>query len=336
MLRERLPAAWTLDLRPEPGRGADRGIDAVLEIAAPDGRAARLIVGAKQRLDPRRAGEMVSKFQRLAGNQPSLAVAPWLSSSTRAQFQNAAINIVDLTGNVMIALSEPGLFIETTGAERDPWPEKSTASLRGAKAARVVRVLGRAKPPIGVRELAARAGTTPGYVSKLLAMLHDQGGVTRTERGQVAAVNRRRVIEQWAEDSPLSERTRSTSWIAARGLTAFLARLAAASDRYALTGSLAAARRAPVAEPRVASVYMDDPDMAGSALELRPATAGANVVLLVPSDDVVFEETWEEKGVRYADLVQVAADLLSGPGRDPAEGAALLAWMDQNEEAWRG
>ncbi len=36
-----------------------------------------------------------------------------------------------------------------------------------------------------------------------------------------------------------------------------------------------------------------------------------------------------------APLVQVAADLLTGPGRSPAETEALMEWMTSNEEAWR-
>lgn len=35
-------------------------------------------------------------------------------------------------------------------------------------------------------------------------------------------------------------------------------------------------------------------------------------------------------------LPQVVADLLSGPGRGPAKADALLAWMADNAEVWRG
>jgi hypothetical protein len=40
-------------------------------------------------------------------------------------------------------------------------------------------------------------------------------------------------------------------------------------------------------------------------------------------------------GVMYAAPSQVAVDLLTGPGRSPAEGQALLDWMESNEPAWR-
>ena len=40
--------------------------------------------------------------------------------------------------------------------------------------------------------------------------------------------------------------------------------------------------------------------------------------------------------VRYVALSQAAADLLGSPGRGPAEGEALIDWMKEHEEVWRG
>ena len=39
--------------------------------------------------------------------------------------------------------------------------------------------------------------------------------------------------------------------------------------------------------------------------------------------------------VRYVALSQVAADLLTSPGRGPAEAESLLEWMRANETEWR-
>lgn len=40
-------------------------------------------------------------------------------------------------------------------------------------------------------------------------------------------------------------------------------------------------------------------------------------------------------GVWYAAPSQVAADLLTSPGRGPAEGEELIGWMMSNEDKWR-
>ena len=335
-LRERLPAGWTVELVEIEARGPDGVVDGVVRLVAPDGREAELVAEVKRRLDPRRAQELTEQVGRQANGRQALAVSPWMSRSTREILIDAGLNLVDLTGSVRMSLSEPGLFIETAGADRDPWPDASRVTLRGSKAARVVRALCAARPPIGVRELAEEAGTTPGYVSKLVRKLDQQAAVRRTEGGQVGEVDLRRLLERWGDDAPLEKRATTTSWIAPRGLGALQERLTKLDIRYAVTGSLAASQRAPVAAPRVVSVYVEDPEAFAAEAGLRAADAGANVLLLVPDDDYVFEGTWIEKQLRFAALSQVVADLLSGPGRGPAEADALLAWMNDNEEVWRG
>jgi hypothetical protein len=69
--------------------------------------------------------------------------------------------------------------------------------------------------------------------------------------------------------------------------------------------------------------------------DLRPAEAGANVALLTPLDDVVFERTSTRNGVTIAAISQVAADQLTSPGRGPNEAEALMHWMQENEDTWR-
>ncbi len=167
-------------------------------------------------------------------------------------------------------------------------------------------------------------------------MLDEQAAVRRTEGGQVGEVELRRLLVRWADDAPLEKRARTSSWLAPRGLSALQEQLKTVVVRYAVTSSLAAAQRAPISPSRVVSVYVQDPDALAKAVELREADAGANVLLLAPDDDYVFEDSWTDQGLRFASLPQVVADLLSGPGRGPAEAEALLAWMIDNRDVWRG
>jgi hypothetical protein len=66
-----------------------------------------------------------------------------------------------------------------------------------------------------------------------------------------------------------------------------------------------------------------------------PADEGANVALLRPFDPLVFERESIEDGLRYAAPSQTAVDCLTGNGRMPAEGEALIEWMETHEDAWR-
>ena len=93
---------------------------------------------------------------------------------------------------------------------------------------------------------------------------------------------------------------------------------------------------APVAATRFAVVYVESVDEAVSALDLRIAERGANVILIEPEDDGVFEGSTLRNGLNVVAVSQVAADLLTSPGRGPAEAEALIAWMRENEGVWRG
>ena len=68
---------------------------------------------------------------------------------------------------------------------------------------------------------------------------------------------------------------------------------------------------------------------------LDPYVAIPHRQTFVLETDVAFERTWDQAGITYAALPQVAVDLMTSPGRGPAEAAALIEWMEENEDAWR-
>ncbi len=82
-------------------------------------------------------------------------------------------------------------------------------------------------------------------------------------------------------------------------------------------------------------VYTDDPERLAETVRLRPTRTGGNVVTAVPYDPIVYERTWEQNGLVFASLAQVAIDCLTGFGRMPAEGEALLDWMRQRAPRWQ-
>ena len=323
VLQERLPPGWAVE------RVAASGRVTRLRITSKEGRSRELPVSALARPDPRTAS-------RIPEQRPLLVAAPYLSQGVRETIEDQGASYADQTGNVRVVLDEPGLFIVTSGAEANPWPEERRFTLRGTKAGRVVCALARAKPPLGVRELAAAADTDPGYVSRLLGMLNREAIVDRTARGRVDRIDWRKLLLRWSEEAPLESRTTASTWLAARGLKSLCNSLRGADFPYLVTGSAVAAGIAPVAPTRLASVYVEDPEGAAKVLGLRAADAGANVVLLQPEDGSLFDRADDRDGLRAARLPVVVADLLSGPGRSPAEAEALMDWMAAHEEMWRG
>lgn len=338
-LRERLPAAWTAVVVQQPPIRRTSP-DACLEITAPDGTRAIVAVEAiGSRTAPylRYVLETLRRVREELPNTALLATAPYFSPRIRAELARNGIGYADTTGNFRLALDEPALFIETPGADRDPWPDdQPLRSLRGAAAGRAVRAFCDFTPPYGTRELAARAGLPAPTLSRVAELLEREGILQRERsRGRIVTLDWQAALRRWTEDYNFTRSNRTSTWLEPRGLPALQDKLRTWGVRSAITGSLAANAVAPITAPRLAAVYVEHAEAAAGQLGLRRAESGANVVLAEPLDMVAFARCFERDGLAYAAHSQTAVDLLTGPGRWPAEGEAVLEWMQANEPDWR-
>lgn len=335
ILRDRLPRGWRLSVRRDVPRGRARA-DAELRLTAPDGLTGRVTAEVLRDLPPKLVLSAVAQLERLAPDGTRMVIAPYLSPRARELLLAADVSYADATGNIRLALDRPGVVIQTSGADSSPLYEKrAVRSLRGPAAAAVVRALCDFRPPYGVRELADRAGLSLASASRILSLLDTEAFIGRSGRGRVESVDWPRLIRRWADDYGLTKSNATLLVLEPRGLTGLTRKLGETKLRYALTGSLAAVQLAPVAPTRLGAVYVDSIEIAQRELGLREVEAGANVVLIEPFSPVAFARIWERNGLMYAAASQVAADLLTSPGRGPAEGEALIDWMAQNEDAWR-
>ncbi|HEV2789704.1 MAG TPA: hypothetical protein VGV69_00210 [Solirubrobacterales bacterium] len=340
-LRKRLPDDW--ELRDSaPGPSNEDGA-AHLTLQATGGYMATIVVEARESLSPREAAQLLQGFgQALRSINTAtvlLVVAPWLSRGTQETLARQGINYIDLTGNALVRLSSPAVYLETEGEARNPNPKaRAKAQLRGPRASRLIRLLADVRPPYGVRELAEAAQLAPGYTSQLLETLYDEALIERSRRGRVEDVDLTGLLRRWSTTYDVLRSNTPASFIAPEGVDDLLARLAddeAVATRIAITGSFAAVRLAPVAAPALLLAYSDLPPSLTQALGLLPASEGANVILLQPLDSVAWLRTSIDEGLRYAAPSQVAVDCMTGTGRMPAEGEALLDWLPANEPRWR-
>jgi len=263
-------------------------------------------------------------------------IAPWLSARARQALADKGVSYADATGNVQLLAERPGMFVAGAGAHRNPWPtDKSLQSLRGKGAMRALRVLVDFAPPSRVRELAGRTNASAATLSRVIDLLVREGLAVRDDKGVVTDVDWAGAIRRWTQDYDVLRTNDGESFIQPRGLAALTDALRTTKLRYALTGSLAAQAFAPVAPAKLAMVYVDDFSNSADEFDLRPTDAGANVILLQPYDDIVFERLLVRNGLKLVNPSQLAADLLTGPGRSPSEGQELLAWMREHTDVWR-
>ncbi len=321
-------------------------VDAIWELRDPDGLSSDIIVEVKANpVEPRLVRSVASQLKALSRSMYEQAeatpaymvVSTYLSPLTRERLAEAGIGYADSTGNVRFTVDRPAVYIETQGADKNPFREdRALRSLKGGRAARVARGLLDYRPPFGTRELAGETASSAAMISRVSSLLEPDEIVTKeSPRGGFVSVDWEALARRWAMDYDFTSSNTLTTWLEPRGTRALYARLRDSEIRYAVTGSFAAYRLAPVAEPRLAALYVDDPETAARSLGLRPAETGGNVLLVIPFDPVAFERVEYDDGITYARVTQVLLDLMKGPGRGPAEAEALLEWMRENEDIWK-
>ncbi|MBL8619397.1 MAG: hypothetical protein JNM72_27530 [Deltaproteobacteria bacterium] len=321
-VRRRLPPGWSADALLGP-RGPS------LRLSGPDARMAELDVVFRRAIAPRDAQALLAP-----GPGPTLFIAPHLGARARQLIAAGGASYADTTGNLRVVVSEPAIFLEGVGAERDPdRAPRPLNSLRGAAAGRVVRALAELELPLGIRALSAASATPLSSVSRVVSFLEAEALITRDTQKQVSDVDRPALLQRWAADYTLTRSNALLQFLEPRGIPSLWAKLGRL-PRYAATGSTAGPG---IAATRIAMIYVDQPHDAARTLGLVPAEAGANVWLLSPFDDVVFARTRLRavgQGASAVDVTIVSAaqayvDLASAPGRGPQEAEAMLAHMTE-------
>jgi hypothetical protein len=316
--------------------------------------AGQVLVEATRTLTPMRASTefapKVALMHSLIGSAAVLVIAPWLSPRTRQTLDKLGYGYLDLTGNVSLRLRQPTIVIRTNGATQDPNPagRRVRQHLRGRQAGRLVRVLVDAVPPYGATALAEASGLSLSYVSRLLDALEEEALITRTGRS-VTSVEWQELIRSRAAQYSLLDANSYVPMVASQGADAALTRLR--HERRVIEEVGPVAVTGPFAAREVASaaavggqlmLYVPaDPhqhgplDQIAATLGLLRTDIGADVLLLRAKNEIVFEGTRSVDGLPHVALSQLALDSLSGTGRMPAEGEAVLTYMTEHEKEWR-
>ncbi|MGI8434498.1 MAG: hypothetical protein ACR2LE_07175 [Nocardioidaceae bacterium] len=338
-LRTVLPSTW--EIRDTSQTGHRGFVDFALEIKSEGGAYCGWWVEVKQSLSPRAAERLLGGQARrlLAGNpgQRVVVIAPWLSPHTQDVLRREDINYMDLTGNAWLRQDRPALYVMSTGAQRNPSPrERGGVTLNGVQAGRVARMLTDVLPPYTASQIANRTGVSLAYVSRLLTMLQEEALIQRGHRSRVDHVDWQGALRRRAESYGVFSTNTARGFISPRGPQQLLERLRKPGQPYkGVTGSFAAASRVHVTAPAQLLIYVDDVEDLERRFELLPTARGADVVLLRPYDFAVWERPDSSDGINFVSLAQAALDCLTGDGRMPAEGEALLTWMSSHETEWR-
>lgn len=324
----------------------DKRVDAMVTITGPDGREAKLLVEAKGAVTPAAAERtVVPQLERYlrALDEPATAllVARYLSPRTRQVLDEENINYLDTTGNVSVRISDPAVVIRTEGEQRDPAPKRSVRrGISGPRAGRIIRQLVDYKEPRRAAELAAAADISESYTSRLLEILSEEALIRRKDR-IIVKVDWPNLLRARAASYELMRANHVVGVVARRGIDTMLEALRdhANSHPVLMTGTMAANHYAPLVVGGTVMLYVPpgphvvDEVIADLGL-LRAPNGTPTVQLLQPMSEGAFDRPGPNvDGVPTVGVSQLVLDCLSGPGRLPAAGEALIEWMQTNK--WR-
>jgi hypothetical protein len=267
---------------------------------------------------------------------PVLAV-PFMSDAGREVCAKANVQWFDFSGNAHIVA--PGLRILVAGRQNRYRGPGRPASVFAPKSARVVRWLlmnqGRA---LTQREIARATEMTEGFVSRIVSRLESENYIVREANAAVRVKASQLLLDAWREEYRFDKHLILQGHVAARSGDA-LARyvgdaLLDASIDHAATGLAAAWQMTRFAAFRIATFFLTEPPSPelSAKLGFREDVRGANLWLVIPNDEGVFQGSEVRGGLRCVHPVQTYVDLKAHPERAPEAAEQLrskfLGWRN--------
>lgn len=324
------------DLEESPTRLSEVGSlpDISFRLTLADTRTVDMIVEVKNSGQPRYARAAVDHLRVWTHRRQAtygIFIAPYITPSTGEICARAGVGYVDLAGNCRIEIDQSPTYIyirkETAGNPRSE--NRALRSLYSPKASRALRaLLAYPQRRWRVLELSREAGISLGQTSKVKSLLADREWTSEAGAG-FALRNPETVLVEWAGNLRYSDKRVVHDYYSFDKPGEFEKRLVDFCEsegvRYGLAEFSGAARMAPFVRYQRATVYVArDADKIAEKLQLKPVQSGANVRLMVPSDDGVFLYASRIGGAQVVSPVQLYLDLRRVPGRGDEAANAIL------------
>jgi len=289
-------------------------------------RSHRLVVQAKNSGQPRVIRAAINQLVRYRDKLSSaylVIVAPYITPRAAQLCIDENVGFVDLAGNCRLCFDQ--VFIEQTERTNPDVKRRDIRSLYSPKASRLLRVLlNEPRRDWQLQQLAKEAQVSLGLASNVKKLLVDREWV-KSEADGLRLVDPQALLEEWAGRYSF-RKSRVVDCYTLRDVAeAEAALIEECSKRgwsVALTGFSGAARLVPAVRHQRAMAYVGGPpeDLLGP-LQLKVVESGANVSLLAPYDEGVFQGARRVDDLDVVSPVQLYLDLRSfrGRGEDAAQ-----------------
>jgi len=306
-------------------------IDIVADVLTPSGRDRKLFIEIKSFTAPSRIREALQQLKaalKIQVNGYPVLASTFIGSGTRTICKEEGVGYIDLAGNYYLQFDD--FYLEKI-VDKNPFPSRGRPpSLFTPISSRILRAL-LVEPDRQwkVSELAQTTQVSIGQTSNVTRRLIEEEYLSKIQKGRLWLIQPGKLLNAWQEQYSLSKNIQEIYYSFERNPEQIMARVASIglerNWRYAITSFAAASLIAPfVRGVGMVTLYVDDAvsiEQWVSALDLRPAESGANIMILIPYDKGVFYQFQTVNGIILVSNVQLYLDLYNDParGREQAE-----------------
>lgn len=249
-----------------------------------------------------------------------LVVVPFMGAVGRDRCEEADVAWLDLSGNARIVA--PGIRVLVEGRPNQFKSRGRPSSAFAPKSSRISRwLLMHPGQPMVQREIAQATGMDEGFTSRIVSRLVEENFVLRGQDGEIRLRDPDLLLDAWRETYDFSMHQVIPGHIAARSGEETLRLLAnglqSQGVRYAATGLAATWLLTRFSGFRLTTMYVAErpaPEIL-EPLGFREEERGANVWIVVPKDEGVFQGTDQRGGITCVHPVQAYLDLKDQPER---------------------
>jgi hypothetical protein len=250
---------------------------------------------------------------------PVVAV-PFMGELGKRLCADGGVSWFDLSGNAHVVA--PGLRILIEGKPNRFVRRGRPSTAFAPKSARIARrLLIEPERPFRQQELARETGLDDGFTSRIVRRLEEDSLVQRLKDGTVSVPNPDVLLDAWAEVYSFDRHTILRGHVSARSSEEVVKRIATSFKQHkiqhAATGLAAAWQLTEFASFRLVSFFVAaaPSEAVLKAVGFREESKGANVWLVVPDDEGVFDGARVVGKVETVHPVQAYLDLGAHPER---------------------
>lgn len=269
----------------------------------------------------------------------TVIAVPYMGDTGKRLCAEAGVSWLDLSGNASI--SAPGLRVIIEGKTNRFTRRGRPSTAFAPKSSRIARrLLIEPRRAFKQQELARLTGLDDGFTSRIVHRLETDGLVQREKKGAVRVDDAGRLLDSWSEVYDFKKHLIVPGHVTTPSGEDLLPRLhkglSKGKVRYAATGLAAAWLHTRFVGFRLVTLFVEEQPRESLLKEIgfRQEPRGANVWLVVPNDDGVFDGSSEKDGIECVHPVQVYVDLPAHPERAQEAAAELRAQLFRGGRQW--